>query len=124
MTAWGEQGTLRGGGTIRFWVSLEKITVPLALESMWIWQVRWFIRSRKKIPEILIFARDISAVPDSVRYRKTLEEQGKTAENSVFDTLEETLAYARKKGILTVHLVGEEITEYQTGKGRKEDETN
>lgn len=78
----------------------------------------------EKIPEILIFARDISAVPDSVRYRKTLEEQGKTAENSVFDTLEETLAYARKKGILTVHLVGEEITEYQTEKGRKEDETN
>ena len=46
------------------------------------------------------------------------------AENSGFDTLEETLEYARKRGILRVHLVGEKIEEYQMEKGIGENETN
>ena len=45
-------------------------------------------------------------------------------ENSVFDTLEETLEYAGKRGISRVHLVGEKIEEYQVEKGTGEDETN
>lgn len=78
----------------------------------------------EKVPEILVFAKDIQAIPNSVHYRKALEKQGKTVENSVFDTLEETLSYARKKGILKVHLVGEEIMEYELGKGTDADEDN
>ena len=50
--------------------------------------------------------------------------KGIMTENSVFDTLEETLEYAGKRGILRVHLVGEKIEEYQVEKGIGENETN
>ena len=43
-----------------------------------------------------------------------MEEQGILSENSVLDTLEETLEYAREKGIPQVHVIGEEIREYET----------
>ena len=76
------------------------------------------------VPKILVFTRDLKYIPASVRYRKELEEKGIMTENSVFDTLEETLEYARKRGILRVHLVGEKIEEYQVEKGIGENETN
>ena len=76
------------------------------------------------VPKILVFTRDLKHIPASVQYRKELEEKGIMTENSVFDTLEETLEYARKRGILRVHLVGEKIEEYQVEKGIGENETN
>ena len=76
------------------------------------------------VPEILVFTRDLKYIPASVKYRKELEEKGIMTENSVFDTLEETLEYAGKRGISRVHLVGEKIEEYQVEKGTGEDETN
>ena len=66
------------------------------------------------VPEILVFAQHLAHVPASVHYRKGLEEQGILSENSVFDTLEETLEYAKKKRIPKVHVIGEEIREYET----------
>ena len=68
----------------------------------------------ESVPEILVFAQNLAHVPASVHYRKQLEEQGILSENSVFDTLEETLEYAREKGIPQVHVIGEEIREYET----------
>ena len=119
----GEQ-VLSGDGMIHFWGNLEKIKALLDLELMWIWLSQMVKTEPEKVPEILVFAKDIQAIPNSVHYRKALEKQGKTVENSVFDTLEETLSYARKKGILKVHLVGEEIMEYELGKGTDADEDN
>ena len=76
------------------------------------------------VPKILVYTQDLKYIPASVQYRKELEKKGIMAENSVFDTLEETLEYARKRGILRVHLVGEKIEEYQMEKGIGENETN
>ena len=76
------------------------------------------------VPKILVYTQDLKYIPASVQYRKELEEKGIMAENSVCDTLEETLEYARKRGILRVHLVGEKIEEYQMEKGTGENETN
>ena len=78
----------------------------------------------EQVPEILVFAQGLSHVPASVHYREQLEAQGILSENSVFDTLEETLEYAKERGIHQVHLVGEEIKEYQMEKGPETYETN
>ena len=78
----------------------------------------------ESVPKILVYTQDLKYIPASVQYRKELEKKGIMAENSVFDTLEETLEYARKRGILRVHLVGEKIEEYQMEKGIGENETN
>lgn len=78
----------------------------------------------EQMPEILVFAQGLSHVPASVHYREQLEAQGILSENSVFDTLEETLEYAKERGIHQVHLVGEEIKEYQMEKGPETYETN
>ncbi len=78
----------------------------------------------EQVPEILVFAQGLSHVPASVHYREQLEAQGILSENSVFDTLKETLEYAKERGIHQVHLVGEEIKEYQMEKGPETYETN
>lgn len=79
---------------------------------------------QEMIPEILVFAEELKHISDSVHYRERLEAQGILAENGVFDTLEETMDYAKQRGIPHVHLVGEKVTEYQVEKGFGEDETN
>ena len=62
------------------------------------------------VPEILVFAQHLARVPAGVHYRKGLEEQGILwGEQCFFDTLEETLEYAKKKRIPKVHVIGEEI---------------
>lgn len=71
----------------------------------------------EQVPKILVFTPDMKDIAASVRYRRELEEKGIMTENSVFDTLEETVAYAKKRGIHRVHLVGEKIEEYQMEKG-------
>lgn len=78
----------------------------------------------EQVPEILVFAKNLTYITSSVHYRQQLEAQGILAENSVFDSVEETLEYAKKRGIPKVHLVGEEIVEYQVEKGLGENETN
>lgn len=78
----------------------------------------------EQIPEILVFAKEMCHISQSVHYREDLEAQGILAENSVFDTFEETVDYAKKRGIPKVHLVGEEIKEYQMEKGLGTDEAN
>lgn len=78
----------------------------------------------EKVPEVLVFAKDINYIPAGVHYREKLEAQGILAENSVFDTLEETVDYARERGIPQVHLIGEEVIEHQMKKGPGKDETN
>lgn len=57
-----------------------------------------------------------------------MEEQGILSENSVFDTLEETLEYAREKGIPQVHVIGEKSENMRPirialTKGRLEEKT-
>jgi ATP phosphoribosyltransferase regulatory subunit len=50
-----------------------------------------------------------------LKYINELNSKGLTAENSVFDTLEETKKYAAEKNIAKVICVADKVTEYDTG---------
>lgn len=68
----------------------------------------------KKTADILIHSKSGYEI-DAIRYASTLSEANILGENSVFETEEEALAYARYKGIKKLAVVGEEIKTINTG---------
>ena len=52
---------------------------------------------------------------DAIKYTTALSEAKVLAENSVFETLDEAIAYAKDKGIKKLTVVGEEIKTMNTG---------
>ena len=57
-------------------------------------------------PEVLVYARD-GCEMEAIAYVARLNSQGKKAQFSVFETLEETRRFADRRGIETVVIVGE-----------------
>ena len=74
--------------------------------------------SRSSIPpipktEVLVHSEEGWEMT-AIQYTKTLLQAHINAENSVFETLDEALAYARKKGIRKLTVVGEQIMTMNT----------
>lgn len=63
-----------------------------------------------KIPDAVVFGKT-GFVVEAVAYAQKLCDEGMTVENGLFDTLEETMAYAKEKGINKIYVVDEEIKE-------------
>lgn len=57
-----------------------------------------------KAPDALVFAGEGQEI-DSLTHMTTLHSQGITCENSLFDTVEKTIEYAKRKGIKRVDVV-------------------
>ena len=68
----------------------------------------------KKRPDILVHSEKGYEI-EAIRYTGTLFEAGITGENSVFETPDEALEYARNTGIKKLTIVGEEIKTIDTG---------
>ncbi|MBE6836449.1 MAG: ATP phosphoribosyltransferase regulatory subunit [Ruminococcus sp.] len=63
-----------------------------------------------KIPDAVVFGKT-GYVVEAVAYAQKLCNEGMTVENGLFDTLEETVAYAKEKGINKIYVVDKEIKE-------------
>ena len=68
----------------------------------------------RKVPDILVHSEKGYEI-NAIRYTQTLSDTGVSGENSVFETDEEALEYARKTGIRKLAVVGEEIRTIDTG---------
>lgn len=62
----------------------------------------------KRIPDLLVYAPATHFV-QALQYTESLARQGKLCENSLFDNLEQTVSYARTRGIPAVHVVGDSL---------------
>jgi ATP phosphoribosyltransferase regulatory subunit len=62
-----------------------------------------------KTPDCIVFGEQ-GRVVEAIVYAQKLVRDGMTIENSLFNTLEETKAYAAAKGIHKIFIVGEEIS--------------
>lgn len=62
------------------------------------------INKKSSVPEVIVFY-DIEAVKEAFSYIDKLAEKGTVSETSNFDTLEETIAYAKKKGTAKVDYI-------------------
>ena len=71
------------------------------------------IPQNKKV-EILVHALPGYEM-EAIRYTNTLTHANMTGENSVFETEEDALAYARSRGIRMIAVVGSEIKTRDTG---------
>jgi ATP phosphoribosyltransferase regulatory subunit len=63
-----------------------------------------------RTPDAVVFGEK-GYVVEAMEYAQTLVREGLTVENSLFNTLDETKAYAKSKGIKKLVVVGSEITE-------------
>lgn len=63
-----------------------------------------------KVPDAVVFGKK-GFVVEAIAYARKLCDKGMTVENGLFDTLEETVAYAKAKGIEKVFVVDEEVKE-------------
>ncbi len=68
----------------------------------------------KKPPEVLVHSEEGHEI-EAIQYTSALSAAHISGENSVFETQEEALAYARKKGIRKVAVVGQEIKTIEIG---------
>lgn len=68
----------------------------------------------KKTADVLVHSEQGFEV-EAIKYTSTLSGAGITGENSVFETLEEAVEYAKYKGIKKVAVVGKEISTIDTG---------
>ncbi|MDE6598910.1 MAG: ATP phosphoribosyltransferase regulatory subunit [Oscillospiraceae bacterium] len=69
------------------------------------------------VPDVIVYGAD-GFVMEAIKYANDLRGKGLVVENSVFDSYDETKAYAAKKGIVkTVH-IGETVTEENINGGR------
>ena len=68
----------------------------------------------KKRPDILVHSEKGYEI-EAIKYTGTLFEAGISGENSVFETLDEALEYARNTGIRKLTIVGDEIKTLDTG---------
>ena len=62
------------------------------------------------IPDAVVFGKK-GFVVEAIAYARELCNKGMTVENGLFDTLDETIDYAKKKGIKKIYVVDEEIKE-------------
>ena len=69
---------------------------------------------QKKNADVLVHGKK-GYETEAIKYTSTLYEANIIGENSVFETEEEALAYARANGIKKIAIVGEEITTTDTG---------
>ena len=69
---------------------------------------------KKKTPDVLVHSEQGYEI-EAIRYSGALHDAGILSENSVFETQEDALAYARSKGIPKLTIVGEEIKTISTG---------
>lgn len=67
----------------------------------------------EKMPEIIVFGENENIVK-ALEYSKKLRADGTYCENSAFETLEETKAYAKSKGIKNICIVGAESVREET----------
>lgn len=69
------------------------------------------------VPDVIVYGAD-GFVMEAIKYANELRGKGLVVENSVFDSYDDTKAYAAKKGIAkTVH-IGETVTEENINGGR------
>lgn len=68
----------------------------------------------KKIPDVLVHSEKGYEI-EAIKYTGSLSEAGISGENSVFETLEDAVTYAKYKGIKKITLVGDEIKTIDTG---------
>ncbi len=64
----------------------------------------------EKMPQIVVFSEK-EYIMKALEYSKALRQNGTYCENSTFDTLEETMEYAKSKNILKIHVVEENVRE-------------
>lgn len=69
---------------------------------------------QKKAPDVLVHSEKGYEI-EAIRYTGTLSEAGINGENSVFETIEEAISYARYRGIPRLTVVGAEIKTIETG---------
>ena len=69
---------------------------------------------QKKKPDVLVHSEDGYEIK-AIKYTSDLLGAGIVGENSVFETLEQALDYAKFNGIKKLTLVGEEIKTIDTG---------
>ena len=69
---------------------------------------------QKKQPDVLVHSVEGFEI-EAIKYNATLAEANILGENSVFETEQEALEYARAKGIKKLTVVGEEIKTINTG---------
>lgn len=68
------------------------------------------VSPKAKAPDAVVFGKK-GFVVEAIAYAQKLSDEGKIVENGLFDTLEETVSYAKEKGIGRVIVVDEEIKE-------------
>ena len=68
----------------------------------------------KKPADVLVHSEEGFEI-EAIKYTGTLSEAGITGENSVFESLEEAVEYAKYKGIKKLAIVGSEIKTIDTG---------
>ena len=66
--------------------------------------------------QVLVFGED-GFEKEALCHMRGLMEQGARCESSVFDTLADTLTYAKAHGIHRVDVVGKECRTIETGEG-------
>ena len=69
---------------------------------------------QKPVPSVLVHSEPGYEI-DAIKYTTALSEAKVLAENSVFETLDEAISYAKDKGIKKLTVVGEEIKTMNTG---------
>ena len=69
---------------------------------------------QKKQPDVLVHGLD-GHETDAIKYTETLSQASILGENSVFETEDEALKYAKSKGIKKLAIVGDEIKTIDTG---------
>lgn len=68
----------------------------------------------KKHPDILVHSEDGYEI-EAVKYTNALDDAGISAENSVFETIDEAMEYARYHNIKRLTVIGEEVKTFSTG---------
>lgn len=68
----------------------------------------------RKLPDVLVHSEKGFEI-EAIKYTQTLSEANILGENSVFETADEAMEYARKRGIKKLIIVGSEIITKDTG---------
>ena len=74
-----------------------------------------YTENAEQLIQVIGHLREKGYEIEAIRYTGTLFEAGITGENSVFETPDEALEYARNTGIKKLTIVGEEIKTIDTG---------